>query len=82
MYHMKKASIRDLRFNFKKVERLLKAGEEVEVTKRNRVIARLVPAAPARPEMPDFMGRMRAMFGDKIFEPSNAELIAEDRDRF
>ncbi len=82
MYHMKKASVRDLRFNFKRIERLLKAGEEVEVTKRNRVIARLVPATTTRPEMPDFMGRMRAMFGDKIFEPSNAELIAEDRDRF
>jgi antitoxin (DNA-binding transcriptional repressor) of toxin-antitoxin stability system len=82
MYHMKKASIRDLRYNFKKVERLLKAGEEIEVTKRNKVIARLVPICERCREMPDFMGRMRAMFGDKMFEPSNAELLAEDRDRY
>jgi antitoxin (DNA-binding transcriptional repressor) of toxin-antitoxin stability system len=82
MYHMKRATVRDLRYNFKKVERLLRAGENIEVTKRNKVIARLVPVSEKRPEMPDFMGRMRAMFGDKVFEPSNAELIAEDRERF
>jgi hypothetical protein len=29
MYHMKKASVRDLRYGFKKIERLLDQGEEV-----------------------------------------------------
>ena len=43
MYHMKNASVRDLRYGFKKIERLLRQGEEVQITKRRRVIARLVP---------------------------------------
>jgi len=82
MYHMKKASIRDLRYNFKKVERLLKAGEDIEVTKRNKVIARISPARDEQPKLPDFLGRMRKIFGDKILETSTAELLSKDRDRF
>lgn len=39
MYHMKKASVRDLRYNFPKIERALRAGQEIQITKRNRVIA-------------------------------------------
>ncbi len=82
MYHMKKATVRDLRYNFPKIERMLRAGNEIQITKRNKVIAKLSPETDKPPEMPDFFGRMREMFGDKIFERSNAELIAEDRDRF
>jgi antitoxin (DNA-binding transcriptional repressor) of toxin-antitoxin stability system len=80
---MERASIRDLRYDFKRVEDLLKAGEEIEITRRKRVIARLVPPKPRkRPKMPDFQARMRKIFGDKVFEPSGAELIAEGRERF
>jgi len=83
MYHMKTASVRDLRYSFKKIERLLRQGEEIQITKRRRVIARLVPeSVPSTPELPDFLGRMRAIYGDKVFEVSGAQLIAEDRDRY
>lgn len=82
MYHMKRATLRDLRYNFPKIERMLRAGNEIQITKRNKVIARLSPENEKHPEMPDFLGRMREMFGDKVFEPTNADLIAEDRDRF
>ncbi len=47
MYHMKKASVRDLRYGFKKIERLLHEGEEIQITKRKHVIARLVPEGHA-----------------------------------
>ena len=83
MYHMKKASVRDLRYEFKKIERLLSQGEEVQITKRRRVIARLTPEnehTVAR--MPDFMARLREIYGGKILETTGAELIAEDRDRY
>jgi antitoxin (DNA-binding transcriptional repressor) of toxin-antitoxin stability system len=83
MYHMTKASVRDLRYEFKKIERLLLQGEEIQITKRRRVIARLVPerAEEAR-KMPDFEGRMRSIFGDKMFAVSGSDLIAADRDRY
>ena len=83
MYHMKTASLRDLRYSFKKVEYLLRQGEEVQITKRRHVIARLVPErAQAPAELPDFMGRMRAIYGGKKLKVSGADLIREDRNRY
>ncbi len=81
MYHMKSVSVRDLRYDFKKVEQLLSQGEEIQVTKRRHVIARLVPEKPAvRPPMPDFAARLKAIYGDKVLEVSGADLLREDRD--
>lgn len=83
MYHMRKASIRDLRYRFSAVEDALRHGEEIQITKRKRVIARLLPPEPpAAPEMPDFLGRMRKIFGKRRMKISGAQLIAEDRDRY
>jgi PD-(D/E)XK endonuclease len=42
-YPMRKASVHDLRYGFRKIERLLYQGEEIQITKRRHVIARLVP---------------------------------------
>jgi len=82
MYHMKRASVRDLRYEFKKIERLLSQGEEVQITKRRRVIARLIPEdVRATAQIPDFMERLRSTYGDKMLRVSGAELIAQDRDR-
>jgi len=83
MYHMTKASVRDLRYEFKKIERLLHQGEEIQITKRRRVIARLVPEKDQpHAEMPDFLGRMHKIYGDKVFPVSGADLIAKDRARY
>jgi antitoxin (DNA-binding transcriptional repressor) of toxin-antitoxin stability system len=83
MCHMKRASVRDLRYSFKEVEAQLAEGEEIEIVKRNKVIARLVPVPPEPPpQMPDFMARMKKIHGDVILHPSHAELLAEERERF
>lgn len=83
MYHMKKASVRDLRYDFPKIERLLRQGEEVEITKRQQVIARLVPERTARSrELPDYVERLRAIYGEKALKVTGAEIIARDRDRY
>jgi antitoxin (DNA-binding transcriptional repressor) of toxin-antitoxin stability system len=81
MYHMKRASIRDLRYDFPKIERALRSGQEIQITKRNRVIARLVPETTA-PQLPDFAARLKEIFGNRILEPSGAESIAEDREDY
>ncbi len=75
MYRMMKASVRDLRYEFKKIERLLRQGEEIQITKRRRVIARLVPESEEgknKKKMPDFRARMRKIFGDKVLAVSGA----------
>jgi antitoxin (DNA-binding transcriptional repressor) of toxin-antitoxin stability system len=82
MYHMTKASVRDLRYGFKKIERLLRQGEEIQITNRRRVVARLIPeSAEPNTEFPDFLKRLRATYGDKILTVTGADLIAEDRSR-
>ncbi len=83
MYHMKQASVRDLRYEFKKIERLLHQGEEIQITKRRKVIARLVPEnTQPRPQLPDFLARVRAIYGDRVLPVSGAEIIEQDRDRY
>jgi antitoxin (DNA-binding transcriptional repressor) of toxin-antitoxin stability system len=83
MYHMKKASVRDLRYDFKKVEHLLRQGEEVQITKRQHVIARLVPVqVAASPTRPDFMGRLSSIYGSKKLRTTGAEVVRQDRDRY
>ena len=79
---MKTVSVRDLRYDFKKVERLLSQGDEIQITKRRKVIARLTPEPAERPPLPDFLARMRANYGDKVFEVSGADLVSWDRDRY
>lgn len=82
MYHMKTVSVRDLRYDFKKVERLLAEGGEIQLTKRRAVIARIVPEQKSRPPLPDFRGRLRAIYGDKVPPVSGAEVLSWDRDRY
>jgi len=83
MYHMKKASIRELRYDFRRIERLLHQGEEIQITKRRRVIARLVPEDTTDvARLPDFLARLRSIYGEKPLPVTGAKLVAEDRNRY
>lgn len=82
MYHMKRASVRDLRYDFPKVERMLAEGESIEITKRNQVIGTLLPKNPKKIELPDFMGRMKKIYGDKVLKTSWADFLAERKGRY
>jgi antitoxin (DNA-binding transcriptional repressor) of toxin-antitoxin stability system len=80
---MRHATVRDLRYRFPEIEDLLQHGEEIEITKRKRVIAHLVPVRPKGAiKWPDFQARLKAIFGDRILQPTTAELLAEERERF
>jgi len=75
--------VRDLRYHFSEVERLLREGEKIEVTKRKRVIARLVPVAAAvARRRPDVLARLRTIYGDKKLKVDGTKLLAEERDRY
>jgi antitoxin (DNA-binding transcriptional repressor) of toxin-antitoxin stability system len=83
MYHMTKASVRDLRYNFPQIEAQLRCGEEIEITKRKRVIARLVPVrARGRKKMPDFAKMLKEIYGDKVMRTTGAELVSELRGKY
>lgn len=80
---MKQATLRDLRYNFDHIATLLQSGEEIQITKRKRIVARLLPPeSPKSPARPDFMARLNAIYGDRVMEQTGAELLAQERDRF
>ena len=73
--------MRDLRYRFPHVEALLEEGQEIQITKRKRVIARLVPEHPSKaPATPPFAARLAKVFGKKKLAVSGAQRIRAERD--
>lgn len=73
--------MRDLRYRFTRIEGMLREGEEVEITKRKRIIARLTPTRQKPAERPDFLERLRRIYGEKKLKVSGAELLRQERGR-
>jgi len=83
MHHMKKATVRDLRYRLREVESLLDERGEILITKRKRVIAKLIPSPPAvPPRMPDFLARLKGICKNRPVEVTGAELAARERGRY
>ena len=83
IHHMRKATVRDLRYRFSVVEDLLGEGEEVQITKRKRIIARLLPVQPsASPRRPDFLARLKKLYRGKPLKVTAAELLSAERGRY
>ena len=78
------ASVRDLRNNFAQVSAWLHAGQDVEITTRGRVMARLVPAGPPRKrpkwDMEARMKVLREMSGGKTLPGNSVILMREEKD--
>jgi antitoxin (DNA-binding transcriptional repressor) of toxin-antitoxin stability system len=82
---MKQASVRDLRYHFSRVEHLLREGAEIQITKRKRIVARLIPVRPQMAllhDRPDFLARLKKTFGSRRLAVSGADLLAEERSRY
>lgn len=72
MNHMKTATVRELRNEFPRIEALVQEGESINISKRGRIIATLVPASVHAAEgkksiKPDIMARLRETWGDRVF---------------
>jgi len=83
---MKTASVRELRQNFGSLLAWLEDGQEIQITMRRRVVARLVPARPksaAKVRMPDFIARLKKIHGEKVISAEEAQAILdENKGRF
>jgi prevent-host-death family protein len=78
---MKTASIRQIRHDFSTVLSWVEDGEQVEVTNRGKIVALLSPPSPPVParrpkKRPDFMARLKRIYGDKVFSDN---IIVEER---
>jgi antitoxin (DNA-binding transcriptional repressor) of toxin-antitoxin stability system len=79
---MKTVTVRDLRYHFSEIESHLREGEEVEIRKRRRAIARLMPLRPRPGTYPDFAARRKKLFGGRTMKVSAAQLMEEERGRY
>ena len=80
MTHMRTATVREAQHNLPKILRAVSRGEVVEITRRNRVVARLVPAGSRPVEgLPDFLARARAIWGRRAPGKATSEIVIEAR---
>ncbi|MBE7538123.1 MAG: prevent-host-death protein [Opitutaceae bacterium] len=75
---MKKATVADLRNNFRRLASCIEHGETVQITRRGWPFARLSPESTVSDErnVPkvDFMAQLREIWGERTF--SEAEIRA------
>jgi antitoxin (DNA-binding transcriptional repressor) of toxin-antitoxin stability system len=79
---MKRATVRDLRYNFREIEARLSKGEEIEVYKRNKPIGRLIPIQPKPEAYPDFAAIARKIFGKKKTRTTGTQLVSKQREPY
>jgi antitoxin (DNA-binding transcriptional repressor) of toxin-antitoxin stability system len=77
---MKTASVADLRNHFRRVSAWIENGESVEIVKRGRAFARLVPAS--KPAAPSFnaakhMQRMKKTWGSRVFSAAEVKAMRD-----
>lgn len=80
---MPSVNLRELR-DTRKLLTWLEAGEVVELRKRNKVVARIVPESPrAEPvEWPDFEARLQRIYGDRVLTPVADLIEARENERY
>jgi len=77
---MQTLTVRDLRYDFGKVEAWLAFGEEIEITKHGKPVARLSLPSSSKPPKFDIdvhRKRMKETWGDRVF---SAEEVREMRE--
>ncbi|NWG14091.1 MAG: hypothetical protein HXY20_11215 [Acidobacteria bacterium] len=77
---MKKTSVRKVQHHLSEVLRWVERGQEVNITRRNQIIANVVPAGLSnRIQWPDFLGRAKAIWGDRLKGAPVSRILIEQR---
>ena len=76
---MKTATIRDLRYDFPKLEAWLAGGEEILITKHSKPVAKIsLPTekfSGKLPPHPDYRARLKRIWGDRVFSQDEVEVM-------
>lgn len=83
MSYMKTTSVRELQHGLAAVLARVERGDTVTVTRRGKVVARIVPPVASRGPVrwPDSMARMKRIFPDGVpAGPPPSALVRADRD--
>jgi antitoxin (DNA-binding transcriptional repressor) of toxin-antitoxin stability system len=74
---MKTATVRDLRYDFPKLEAWLAGGEEILITKHSKPVAKIsLPTEEVGgklPPHPDYRARLKRIWGDRVFSREEVE---------
>ena len=79
---MKTTTVRELRNNYAQVLKWVSKGEEVEVTRRGKVVAKVVPPAAAKKEKVDWLESAafsREAWSTKLTAGQSAAILAESQ---
>jgi antitoxin (DNA-binding transcriptional repressor) of toxin-antitoxin stability system len=76
---MKTASVQQVPQRWTEILGWVAAGEEVQVTQQEKVVAKVVPATPERLAQPDFLARARAIWGEHPAGKPLSAVVAETR---
>jgi len=80
MYDMKAVPVRELQREIRAILDRVEHGESLEITRRGRPVARLVPAKGVRAEAwPDLAARARKVLGSRRVSPPPSQQIVADR---
>ena len=74
---MKTATVRDLRYDFPKLEALLAGGGEILITKHSKAVAKISratePVTTKLPTRPDYKARLKRIWGDRVFTQAEVD---------
>ncbi len=79
---MKSTTVRELRNNYSKVLKWVSKGEEVEVTRRGKVVAKVISPAPARAAAVDWSRSAalnRKPWSTRLTSDHSAAILAESQ---
>lgn len=76
---MKTATVADLRNNFRRVSAWIENGETVEIVKRGRPFARLVPPVSGKEAPPkvDWAAQRKAIWGGRVFSAAEVKAMED-----
>lgn len=78
---MQTLTVRDLRYDFARVEAWLADGQEIEITKHGKPVARLSPARPGgatpRFDAEAHRRRLTETWGDRVFTAEEVRAMRE-----
>lgn len=80
MHDMQNVPARELQREIKAILDRVEKGESVQITRRGRPVARLVPTKPPRPQpWPDLTARSNAVLRKRRIEPPPSQQLSQDR---
>jgi len=76
---MKTATVADLRNHFRRISAWIENEETVEIIKRGRAFARLLPAVESNPKLEkvDFAARRKAIQGNRVFSAAEVRAMRD-----